>query len=580
MFFSVLGGGTAHYEKSYYFKGGQWHPIVGTTYAVTYVEGSVQTTSLSAANRDNHSITYNLVSTEQDGKKAIIIGFFADGGDAPSAIPDNLIPLSDPSFGSGTQTQNLWYAYVFDTDDITNGSVTFTFTKANEMGQITAFEVEGLDVINPVADSKWDRASSTTRTTAGPVELSTPVSGCLLVTSIGVDTTSGGVAVINVDDLNGFTLLSRHDSGSNGMPSFIACIREVDAIDDYDSVSFVKTVANAAMQLEAFALRPFSPDVEAPDAPTDFVVTPGDAKNTLIWVDPEDEDLDFINIYRSLTTGTGFTLLDTVAAGVETYLDDDVVNDTTYYYYLTAVDNSDNESSQTTEQSATPEENSEPAVVEIVATGVSSLSASSNISAQSYDYPYTSTVQDGTVYVYVFFCTDSASGVPIDSDAYDNQLTPIGLTNQSNNAVWAGRYKPSQGDLDDGTLELRFTLANQAANFVCVEVSGADSTDPDDDFQVATVSSGTSIGPLSVNTSEDNGLIIVAAICDENVNITPSSLNSFSEIVVRTAGTALGGFSAHHRSIATAGSTSTPVYGGSASDRMNILAVSIKPQGD
>lgn len=95
-------------------------------------------------------------------------------------------------------------------------------------------------------------------------------------------------------------------------------------------------------------------DVTAPGVPTGLSQTAGDAKVTLSWTDPGDTDLYVIRIKRSTTTGSGYTLVDTVLPGVQTYVDTDVTNDTTYYYVITAIDSNYNESSATSEVSSTP----------------------------------------------------------------------------------------------------------------------------------------------------------------------------------------------------------------------------------
>lgn len=90
-------------------------------------------------------------------------------------------------------------------------------------------------------------------------------------------------------------------------------------------------------------------DKMPPAAPTNFqVVNTGvGSQLELSWQNPADEDLAYINIYRSEKIGT----LDTDNQPVqvrdaEEYLDQEVQNNVVYYYTITAVDASGNESSK------------------------------------------------------------------------------------------------------------------------------------------------------------------------------------------------------------------------------------------
>ena len=73
--------------------------------------------------------------------------------------------------------------------------------------------------------------------------------------------------------------------------------------------------------LDTFSVTTLA-DVIAPSEPTDFIATVtllDTAKITLTWTDPVDADLDYILIYMSLTDFEPDVLVDSVAAGVETY---------------------------------------------------------------------------------------------------------------------------------------------------------------------------------------------------------------------------------------------------------------------
>jgi len=90
--------------------------------------------------------------------------------------------------------------------------------------------------------------------------------------------------------------------------------------------------------------KPF--DTTAPGPVTSFVVTAGDAKNTLSWVNPT--DLDFLNVVVQRST-TGFPPTPTSGTNVYTgagtgFTDTGLTNGTTYYYSVFAKDTSGNSS--------------------------------------------------------------------------------------------------------------------------------------------------------------------------------------------------------------------------------------------
>jgi hypothetical protein len=101
-------------------------------------------------------------------------------------------------------------------------------------------------------------------------------------------------------------------------------------------------------------------DTEAPSVPTGLIATAGLDKVILSWVNPPEDDVVAVVIYRSTTAG--FTpgpsnLLATFPAtpsGALEFVDADVITNQTYRYRLSAVDVSGNESTVSGEASATP----------------------------------------------------------------------------------------------------------------------------------------------------------------------------------------------------------------------------------
>jgi len=89
-----------------------------------------------------------------------------------------------------------------------------------------------------------------------------------------------------------------------------------------------------------------------PAAPTNLAATAGEEEVGLDWDDNSEPDMASYNIYRSLTSGSGYAYVDN--SPVSEFLDIGLTNDVTYYYVVTAVDTGDNESANSTEANATP----------------------------------------------------------------------------------------------------------------------------------------------------------------------------------------------------------------------------------
>ncbi|MCE5185229.1 MAG: hypothetical protein LLF76_03790 [Planctomycetaceae bacterium] len=84
-------------------------------------------------------------------------------------------------------------------------------------------------------------------------------------------------------------------------------------------------------------------DITPPLASTGISATAGNSTIWLDWNDNSETDLAGYKVYRSTTSGGGYTLLTDLLSG-SSYIDNDVVNGTTYYYVVTALDAESNES--------------------------------------------------------------------------------------------------------------------------------------------------------------------------------------------------------------------------------------------
>jgi hypothetical protein len=91
-----------------------------------------------------------------------------------------------------------------------------------------------------------------------------------------------------------------------------------------------------------------------PAAPTGLTATAGNNMVSLNWNDNSEADLDGYNVYRSLTSGSGYGKLNVALLSTSDYIDSTAVNGTPYYYVVTAVDVNGHESGNSNEAAATP----------------------------------------------------------------------------------------------------------------------------------------------------------------------------------------------------------------------------------
>jgi pectate lyase len=97
-----------------------------------------------------------------------------------------------------------------------------------------------------------------------------------------------------------------------------------------------------------------APDTTPPAKPTGLGAAAGNATVSLNWNDNAESDLAGYNVYRSTTSGSGYTKLNGSLLTSSDYIDNSVTNETTYYYVVTAADTNANESARSSEVSAMP----------------------------------------------------------------------------------------------------------------------------------------------------------------------------------------------------------------------------------
>jgi len=97
-----------------------------------------------------------------------------------------------------------------------------------------------------------------------------------------------------------------------------------------------------------------TPDTTAPEVPDNLWALAGDETVSLQWDDNYEIDLCGYNLFRSTTSGGGYTKLNGSPLPDSNYIDNSVSNNTMYYYVVTAVDTSGNESGDSVETCALP----------------------------------------------------------------------------------------------------------------------------------------------------------------------------------------------------------------------------------
>jgi hypothetical protein len=95
-------------------------------------------------------------------------------------------------------------------------------------------------------------------------------------------------------------------------------------------------------------------DITPPSVPAGVSATPGFATVLVDWNNNTEGDLAGYNVYRSTTSGGGYSKQNSYFLSNSNYTDVNVFVGTPYYYVVTAIDTNFNESNKSSEVSATP----------------------------------------------------------------------------------------------------------------------------------------------------------------------------------------------------------------------------------
>jgi hypothetical protein len=182
-------------------------------------------------------------------------------------------------------------------------------------------------------------------------------------------------------------------------------------------------------------------DTTPPAAPTGLAATAGDATVSLDWNDNGEGDLDGYNVYRSTTSGGGYSQINGSLLSSSDYTDNSVSNGTTYYYVVTAVDTSTNESGYSGEVSATPQ-GAPPTAMHVADIAMSTKVAGKNVNGIA-----TVTVVD-------------AGGAPVEGATVFGHWSGLTSDSDSGGTVADGTVSLSSDKLKNPSGTFTFTVDN------------------------------------------------------------------------------------------------------------------------
>jgi hypothetical protein len=248
-------------------------------------------------------------------------------------------PQGTGTAGSSTSTTRLtvfWSRY-----NGTQGAPTTSDSGDHQFGQILAFR-NATSSGNP-----WDvtaggiKAATSYSTTCEAV--TTTVDNTLIVLAASRDNDSTATAWGNWTNANLTILTEQTDGGTtsgNGGGIGVATGFKLTAGNTGQTTgALLTTTVDGHITI---ALKPES--ASNPAAPTGLTATAGYIPVRLDWNNNSEGDLAGYNVYRSTTSGSGYSKLNSTLLTDSNYIDDINTTDITYYYVVTAVNTTSNES--------------------------------------------------------------------------------------------------------------------------------------------------------------------------------------------------------------------------------------------
>ena len=285
-------------------------------------------------------------------------------------------------------------------------------------------------------------------------------------------------------DLAGYDVYRSVTSGSGYTKISASLLTNSDYTDNsaangttyYYVVQAVDNASNASANSAQVSATPA--DSTAPAAPTGLAATAGDGQVDLDWNNNGESDLAGYDVYRSVTSGSGYTKINASLLTNSDYIDNSVANGTTYYYVVQAVDNSSNASANSAQVSATPADSTPPSAP-------SGLSATAGNSLVTLDW------------------NDNGESDLAGYDVYRS------VTSESGYAKINAALVTSSGYNDN-------SVANGTTYYYVVQAIDTNSNASPDSAEVSAMPAEGPATPMTVSVTPDNGTVVVG----QPINIT------------------------------------------------------------
>jgi hypothetical protein len=249
--------------------------------------------------------------------------------------------------GTGTGYRNYVVAFILteaDINDATSGTFSVSWSGTPESVSYASVFLSNVNQTEPngAEDSN------------GVITNTDPISTTPLATNNGdmvIDAVTCGNLGSYTMTANGFTEGTDQQVGTNGHTGATG-YKSATGAAETPSADYISTV-NRQVIIGFVVKAGGAPDLP-PAAPTGLAATAGNETVSLNWNDNAEADLDGYNVYRSMTSGSGYGKLNVSLVSTSDYIDDTVTNGVPYFYVVKAVDVNGHESDYSTEATATP----------------------------------------------------------------------------------------------------------------------------------------------------------------------------------------------------------------------------------